>query len=80
MSLFKVEQMMFLKFNQGYITEVQKYNGGIAAQQERRSQCAQVVKSAQRAAAGVYGRCRNVEEWVRSGEYMVIRLKGCEMS
>ena len=50
MSPFKVEQMMFLKVNQGCIPEVQKYNAVIAAQQERRSQCIQVVKSAQEAA------------------------------
>ena len=42
MSPFKVEQMMFLKLNQGCLPEVQKYNTAIAviaAQQERRSQC-----------------------------------------
>ena len=48
MNSFKVEQMMFLKLNQG----CQKYNAVIAAQQERRSQCLQDVQSAQEAAAG----------------------------
>ena len=52
MSPFKVEQMMFLKLNQGCLPEVQKYNAVIAAQQERRSQCLQDVQSAQEAAAG----------------------------
>ena len=55
MSPFKVEQMMFLKSNQGCLPEVQKYNTvivAIAAQQERRSQCLQDVQSAQEAAAG----------------------------
>ena len=52
MSPFRVEQMMFLKFNQGCLPEVQKYNAVIAAQQERRSQCLQDVQSAQEAAAG----------------------------
>ena len=52
MSPFKVEQMMFLKLNQGCLPEVQKYNVVIAAQQERRSQCLQDVQSAQEAAAG----------------------------
>ena len=51
-SLFKVEQMMFLKLNQGCLPEVQKYNAVIAAQQERRSQCLQDVQPAQEAAAG----------------------------
>ena len=52
-SLFKVEQMMFVKSNQGCLSEVQKYNAVIAviaAQQERRSQCVQDVQSAQEAA------------------------------
>ena len=49
MSPFKVEQMMFLKLNQGC---VQKYNAVITAQQERRSQCLQDVQSAKEAAAG----------------------------
>ena len=53
MGPFKVEQMMFLKFNQGCLREeVQQYNAVIAAQQERRSQCIQDVQSAQEAAAG----------------------------
>ena len=55
MSPFKVEQMMFLKLNQGCLPEVQKYNAVIAviaAQQERRSQYLQDVKSAQETAAG----------------------------
>ena len=52
MSPFKVEQMMFLKLNQGCLPEVQKYNAAIAAQQERRSQYLQDVQSAQEAAAG----------------------------
>ena len=52
MSPFKVEQIMFLKLNQGCLPEVQKYNAVIAAQQERRSQCLQDVQSAQEAAAG----------------------------
>ena len=43
---------MFLKLNQGYLPEVQKYNAAIAVQQERRSQCLQDVQSAQEAAAG----------------------------
>ena len=38
MSPFKVEQMIFLKLNQGCLPEVQKYNAIIAAQQLRRSQ------------------------------------------
>ena len=33
MSSFMVEQMMFLKLNQGCLPEVQKYNAVIAAQQ-----------------------------------------------
>ena len=37
-SPFKVEQIMFVKSNQGCLPEVQKYNAVIAAQQERRSQ------------------------------------------
>ena len=41
MSPFKVEQMIFLKLNQGCLPEVQKYNAFIAAQQSRRSQCLQ---------------------------------------
>ena len=52
MSPFKVEQMMFLKLNQGCLPEVQKYNAIISAQQERPSQCLQNVQSAQEAAAG----------------------------
>ena len=52
MSPFKVEQMMFLKLNQGCLPEVQRYNATIAAQQERRSQCLNDVQSAQDAAAG----------------------------
>ena len=53
MSPFKVEQMMFLKLNQGcLLPEVQKYNAVITAQQERRSQCLQDVQSAKEAAAG----------------------------
>ena len=52
MSPFQVEQMMFLKLNQGCLPEVQKYNAVIAAQQERRSQCLQDMQSAQEAAAG----------------------------
>ena len=51
-SPFKVEQMMFLKLNQGFLPEVQKYNTVIAAQQERRSQCVQDGQWAQVAAAG----------------------------
>ena len=51
-SPFKVEQMMFLKLNQGCLPEVQIYNAVIAAQQERRSQCLQDVQSAQEAAGG----------------------------
>ena len=46
-------QMMFLKLNQGYLPEVQKYPAVITAQQqERRSQCIQDVHSAQEAVAG----------------------------
>ena len=52
MSPLKVEQMMFLKLNQGCLPEVQKYNAVIAAQQERRSQCLHDVQSEQEAAAG----------------------------
>ena len=52
MGPFKVEQMMFLKLNQGCLRKVQKYNAVIAAQQERRSQYLQNVQSAQEAAAG----------------------------
>ena len=53
MSPLKVEQMMFVKSNQGCLPdEVQKYNAVIAAQQGRRSQCFQDVQSAQEAAAG----------------------------
>ena len=48
----KVEQMMFLKLNQGCLPEVQKYDAVIAAWQERRSQCLHGVQSAQGAAAG----------------------------
>ena len=50
MKPFKVEQMMFLKLNQGCLPDVQKYNAVISvitAQQERRSQCLQDVQSAQ---------------------------------
>ena len=52
MSPFKVEQMMFLKLNQGC---VQKYNTAIATQHERRSRCLQDVQSAQKTAAGETG-------------------------
>ena len=52
MSPFKVEQMMFLKLNQGCLPEGQRYNAVIAAQEERRSQCLNDVQSAQEAAAG----------------------------
>ena len=38
MSPFKVEQMTFLKLNQGCLPKVQKYDAVIAAQQERRSE------------------------------------------
>ena len=69
-SPFKVEQLMFLKSNQGCLPEVQKYNAAIAVQQERRSQYVQDVQSAQEAAAGETGDCRNMEELVRSGECM----------
>ena len=54
LSPFKVEQIMFLKLNQGCLPVVQKYNtviAVIAAQQERCSQCLQDVQSAQEAAA-----------------------------
>ena len=47
-----MEQMMFMKLNQGCLPEVQKYNAVIAAQQQRRSQYLQDVQSAQKAAAG----------------------------
>ena len=71
MSRFKVEQVMFLKLNQGCLPEVQKYNAVIAAQQERRSQCLQDVQSAQtRGGCWGDGGCRNIEEFVRSGECM----------
>ena len=43
---------MFVKSNQVCLPEVQKCNAIIAAQEERRSQCAQDVQSAQEAAAG----------------------------
>ena len=52
MSPFKVEQMMFLKLNQGCLPEVPKYKAVIAAQQETRSRCLQDVQSAQESAAG----------------------------
>ena len=55
MGSFKVEQMMFLKLNQGCLPEVQKYNTVIAvsvAQQARHNQYLQDVQSAQEAAAG----------------------------
>ena len=51
-SPFKVEQMMFMKSNQGCLPEVQKYNAVIVAQKERRSQCVHDVQLAQEAAAG----------------------------
>ena len=51
-SQFKMEQMMFLKLNQGYLPEVQTYNTVIAARQNRRSQFIQDVQSPQEAAAG----------------------------
>ena len=51
MSPFKVEQIMFLKLNQGCLPEIQKYTAVIAAKQERRRQCVQDVQSAQEAAA-----------------------------
>ena len=73
MSPFKVEQMMFLKLNQGCLPEVKKYNAVIdviAAQQERRSQCLQDVQSAQRGGCWGDGGCINIEELVRSGECM----------
>ena len=72
MTPFKVEQMMFVKSNQGYLPdEVQKYNAVIAAQQERRSQCLQYVcATGTRGGCRGDGECRNIEELVRSGECM----------
>ena len=79
MSLFKVEQMMFLKLNQGCLPEVQKYNAVIAAQQERRSQCLQDVQSAQEAAAG-----ETVDVEIYKSLYVAVnaclKLKAWEMS
>ena len=47
-----MEQMMFVKSNQGCLPEIQTYNAVNAVQRERRSQCVQDVQSAQEAAAG----------------------------
>ena len=47
-----MEQMMFLKSNQGCLPEFQKCNAVIGPQQERRSQCLQGMQSAREAAAG----------------------------
>ena len=52
MNPFKVEQMMFLKLNQGCLPEIQKYHAASAPQQKRRSQRIEMVQSAQEAAAG----------------------------
>ena len=79
MSPFKVEQMMFLKLNQGCLPDVQKYNAVIAAQQERRSQCLQGVQLAQEAAAG-----ETVDVEIQKSSYIAVnaclKLKAWEMS
>ena len=52
MSPFKVEQMMFLKLNQGCLPEVQTYDAVMRRNNERRGQCVQDVQSVQHTAAG----------------------------
>ena len=79
MSPFKVEQMVFLKLNQGCLPEVQKYNAVITAQQGRRNQFLQDVQSAQEAAAG-----ETVDVEIYKSLYVAVnaslKLKAWEMS
>ena len=80
MSPFKVEQMMFLKLDQGCLPEVQKYNAVIAAQQERRSQCLQDVQSAQEATAGETVENVEISKSLFVAVNACLKLKAWEMS
>jgi len=52
MGSFKVEQMMFLRLNQGFIPEVEAYQQMAKKQKDRREKCVSSVAAAQSAAAG----------------------------
>ena len=53
MGTFKVEQMMFLRLNQGFIPEVKKaYQEMVTKLKDRREKCVSAVASVQGAAAG----------------------------
>ena len=52
MGSFKVEQMMFLSLNQGFIPEVEAYKQMAKKQKDRREKCVSSVAATQSAAAG----------------------------
>ena len=52
MGTFKVEQMMFLRLNQGFIPEVKAYQEMVTKQKDRREKWVSAVASVQGAAAG----------------------------
>ena len=54
MSVFKVEQMMFLRLNQGLIPEIKEYKAVKVAREERRKNCMQDVQDVQSSAAGEF--------------------------